>query len=918
MRTSIAIFKRDLLRLLHNPIGLVIAIGVAVVPCLYAWLNIASNWDPYANTSTVPVAVVSEDKPVEIADMGEICVGDMLIEQLAENDKIGWTFPNSKEEALDNVKAGNYYAAIVLPEDFTKTLTGVLEGKVNKAHLKYYVNEKTNAIAPKVTDTGASTVETTIDKQFVAVAGETIATKLGGVADKLTEGVDKAADSIASALDEAQTALGNVDEKLSGLTDKLTNAKTSLTEASDKLKGLEGKGTEAGNAIADALDGFDQTRANANNLMVDISSALGFASSTISSLSSDASYDVSSLAGDIAYAQSQVNAAIRQLENDLTDNEALTAKVSESLTVVQSLDPTDDSGAAAKALVEQQLTDEYGVLVNISDSQAAKLDELRGIASKLEAAANEVRDFSRDVDAKVQGATEALQNAQADAVGADLNEINTALDSFVAVAKQLEAAARLVDPVVAQTVDIAGQLADTIDQTNDAVASTRASLGDLADSVDNLTKELEVLRASDTWSTLKSVASTNPEGVKDFLSAPVSVEENRLYPVANYGTGVAPFFTSVAMWVCGIALIAVFKLEVDDEGVGRLRPWQAYFGRWMLFVVLSALCAIVCCAGDLLLGIQCEYPVAFFLSAVVASFAFINVIFALAVAFKHLGKAVAFTLVILQVPGSSGMYPIEMMPPFFQAIGPWLPFTYSNNAMREAIAGFYDGNLAYNLIMLLLFVLPSILIGVTARSHLVNINALFDRRLRETDHLMVSENVAIEDDRFRLATVVKAMRDPEEYREIFEERSAAFEASYPKLIARGIVALLAIPLVLFLLTLVLDSKLPLIAGLAVALILIYVYIIVIEYFHDRIVRKRTLTNLSHEELDEVLTNTLRDELMPYASIDAILERRRMRQSKGIAGRVHERVAERIEKAEAKKSKDNEHVEADASKGGDAQ
>ena len=116
----------------------------------------------------------------------------------------------------------------------------------------------------------------------------------------------------------------------------------------------------------------------------------------------------------------------------------------------------------------------------------------------------------------------------------------------------------------------------------------------------------------------------------------------------------------------------------------------------------------------------------------------------------------------------------------------------------------------------------------------------------------------------------------------------------------------------------LDSKLPLIAGLAVALILIYIYIIVIEYFHDRIVRKRTLTNLSHEELDEVLTNTLRDELMPYASIDAILERRRMRHGKGIAGRVHERVAERIEKAEANKSKGNEHVEADASKGGDAQ
>ena len=131
MRTSLAIFKRDLLRLLRNPIALAVALGVCVVPCLYAWLNIASNWDPYENTSTIPVAVVSEDKPVELDDMGEICVGDMLIEQLAENDKIGWVFPENEEVALESVKAGTYYAAIVIPEEFTSNLTGILDGSYN-------------------------------------------------------------------------------------------------------------------------------------------------------------------------------------------------------------------------------------------------------------------------------------------------------------------------------------------------------------------------------------------------------------------------------------------------------------------------------------------------------------------------------------------------------------------------------------------------------------------------------------------------------------------------------------------------------------------------------------------------------------------------------------------------------------------
>ncbi|MBR3159012.1 MAG: YhgE/Pip domain-containing protein [Atopobiaceae bacterium] len=912
MKTSVAIFKRDLLRLLRNPIALAIALGVSIVPCLYAWLNIASNWDPYANTSTMPVAVVSEDKPVEMSDMGEICVGDMMIEKLAENDKIGWTFPETEEEALDKVKTGTYYATIVIPEDFTSSLTGVLDGKTSKAHLKYYVNEKANAIAPKVTDTGASTVETTIDEQFVAVAGEVIATKLGGLADKLTKGVDKAADNVASSLAEARTALEKVDGKLDGLSESLLGAQTSLTDAANRLGGLQGRGTEAANSINDALANFDQTRANASNLMFDISNTLGAGASTISSLSSQASYDVSLLAGDIAYAKAQVDGAIGQLESDLTDNEALTTKVSESLAVVQSLDPQDDAGAAeAKTLLEQQLSDEQSVLVNLSSSQTAKIDELRSIGARLDGAAEEVRGLSRGVDSRVQNALTSLQNAQTEAVGNDLNEVNAALDSFVGVARQLEAAARLVDPTVEQTVNVANQLAETLGQTNDAVASTRTSLGELIGSVDSLMQELEVIRASDTWALLKVMASTNPAGVKEFLSAPVTVSENRLYPVDNYGSGVAPFFTSVALWVGGIALVAVFKLEVDEEEVGRVRPWQAYFGRWMLFVLLGTLCAIVCCTGDLLLGIQCEYPVAFFLSAIVAAFAFVNVIYSLSVAFKHLGKALAFLLIILQVPGSAGMYPIEMMPPFFQAIGPWLPFTYSNNAMREAIAGFYDGNLVYNLLMLLLFVVPSILVGVTARSHLVNINALFDRRLRETDHLMVSEPVAIEDDRFRLATLVKAMRDPKEYREVFDERSASFEASYTKLVARGVVALFVVPLTLFVLALALDTKLPFIGGLVVALAVIYSYLIVVEYFHDRIVRKRALTDLSSEELDEALTNTLRDELMPYAPIDAIIERRNRRREKSIIGKVHKRVAERRDQAEAL-----DETDADASKGGD--
>ena len=131
MRTAFKIFKRDLKRILVNPVAIVIAIGVAIIPSLYAWFNILANWDPYENTSTVPIAVVIEDEGANIGDMGYINAGDMIEDQLKENDQLAWTFVDSEDEALDGVKAGTYYAAFVVPSDFTASLGDVLDGDTN-------------------------------------------------------------------------------------------------------------------------------------------------------------------------------------------------------------------------------------------------------------------------------------------------------------------------------------------------------------------------------------------------------------------------------------------------------------------------------------------------------------------------------------------------------------------------------------------------------------------------------------------------------------------------------------------------------------------------------------------------------------------------------------------------------------------
>ncbi|MFR2950711.1 MAG: YhgE/Pip family protein [Collinsella intestinalis] len=161
-------------------------------------------------------------------------------------------------------------------------------------------------------------------------------------------------------------------------------------------------------------------------------------------------------------------------------------------------------------------------------------------------------------------------------------------------------------------------------------------------------------------------------------------------------------------------LIAI-SLEVDDE-LGSLHGEPRLLRRWMLMVLLGFVQSIIVCAGDLVLGIQCEHPALFMLAGVFTSFVYVNIIYALAISFKHIGKAIGVILVIVQIPGSSGMYPIEMMPGFFQALHPLLPFTYGINAMRETIGGMYGMDYLMNLVALGVFLLIALFVGVLSPS----------------------------------------------------------------------------------------------------------------------------------------------------------------------------------------------------------
>jgi putative membrane protein len=323
--------------------------------------------------------------------------------------------------------------------------------------------------------------------------------------------------------------------------------------------------------------------------------------------------------------------------------------------------------------------------------------------------------------------------------------------------------------------------------------------------------------------------------------------------VENYGTGMTPFYTNLALWVGGLILVSILKQEVDrDKEVPDFTPTSAYFGRILLFLIIGLIQGAIVCAGDIiLLKVQCLHPVKFILAGMLTSFVYVNLIFALASTFKHMGKALAVLLVILQIPGSSGTYPIEMMPEFFQRLHPLLPFSYSISAMRECIAGYYHHTYRSGLGKLLVFLLVALFIGLVLRPLLMNLNHLFDVRLAETD-LMICETDSKGRDNPQLQRIMQVIMKDDAWRKKLTEKTLAFEKYYPVMVRSGFICMMVIPLVFLILMFSLESKLVYLILWIVSLLALILYLLIVEYLHEEMKKKSVLGEMSSEELMKIL------------------------------------------------------------------
>ena len=261
---------------------------------------------------------------------------------------------------------------------------------------------------------------------------------------------------------------------------------------------------------------------------------------------------------------------------------------------------------------------------------------------------------------------DSLQNYRTNLDQKILPQLNQSLDSLASLSGNLSAALTGVEPTVEQLKTILNQLNDSLKSSASALGQTGDVLTQVDESLASVQTDLNALQSSEMYQKLTSLEGLDVDSIADFMSSPVSIKSNVLYDVENYGSGMTPFYTNLALWVGGLILVSILKQEVDkDEKVRKFTAGQAYFGRWLLFVAVGLVQGLIVCVGDiLLLKVQCVHPVAFVCVGVFCSFVYVNLIYALALTFKHIGKALGVVLVILQIPGSAGTYPIEMTPAF--------------------------------------------------------------------------------------------------------------------------------------------------------------------------------------------------------------------------------------------------------------
>lgn len=702
MKNIIEIFRNDIKEVFRKTNTWIIIVGLIFLPSMYAWPNILSSWDPYGHTNNIKVAVTSEDDGATV-DGKELNLGKSLVEGLKNNKNLDWQFVSNKQQAEDGVRIGDYYASIVVPKNFSQDMTSVSRTEPKRATIEYTVNEKINAISPKITNSGASAIANNISKNFVETANGIIFERLHEVGIKFEENLP---------------SIEKAKEEIFKLNDNFSTYESTLSELIGKVE----YGYNILNNVQNTLPEID--RVATNSIM--IADKAGITINNIQGFNERLLPIINNHLNVVEEVSKEANVIAKELQ--------------------QKPDKTEEIKARQKALDNrlQASTERLQLVKNIFE-YFNKLSSERLFNNQLERVTTlsnditTIKEVNNNIYNKMDHYDEIADTVKEEFVNksARVNEVSSNMNSKLNVevapliSQVLSKAEVNIDKVSGIIAGAQGELpaverklSETeVKISNDygKLLSLQAQMPSAKSKIQKLTDEIKKADSGIDKNQLFNLLKVDYKQQAEFFANPVKLQENKLYHIENYGSAMTPFYTVLSIWVGSLLMSSLLTTKVEDEEK-KYKPYQKYFGRGLLFVIISLFQTLIITLGDMyVLGTQATSPYRFVLYALLISLLFSSIIYTIVCILGNVGKAVCIVLLVLQLGSSGGTFPIQMTSEFFQALYPKVPFTYSIGLLREAVGGVYIPAVERDIKILFIYLIVvlvggAILVSLKARS----------------------------------------------------------------------------------------------------------------------------------------------------------------------------------------------------------
>ncbi|AUM94859.1 TPA: YhgE/Pip domain-containing protein [Clostridium botulinum] len=698
MKKAFRIFLRDLRNIVKHPAALIIVIGLSFIPSLYAWINIKACWDPYANTGNLPIAVVNKDEGMMVK--GKYTnVGDGIVKNLKTNKKIGWVFVDEWQGNY-GLNEGKYYALIEIPSNFTRGLTSLTTTDPQKPNIIYRVNEKANAIATKITNAAKGSLAKEIQTNFVYTVNKEALKVLNDTGMKLEKNkpqileVRSNLELANKSIGEVKNIIGDASKDSESLQKYLNDTKNKLPLITDQINNLQ-KATESSKKlVSETEQNLNNISKNINNDIMDIESINNKIEDILAKLkelnNSGSNGEMIKLIDEASKLCDSINtnidATIKSLEtvNSLEPNES----INNLINTLKSL--------KGKINTEKNKLDELKSKISNGNSDKKNIDEI----------IDSIMPLSNDINKSIKNMSNVFYNGitteisnTAKGLNNGLSTANDILDTTKLIVPQLKALANF-------GVGTSKAALEDGKKINNKLSEFEKTINKLQEKTSSLTE--------DTLDKIINLSEKNPEKIASFISSPINIKEEEIYNTGIFGIGLTPFYTVLAIWVGVLLMSSLLSVEVEEfEGEKKLTHLQVYFGKLFLFLSIAIIQGLIVTLGDVfILGIKPASMGLLIVFTIVTAITFTFIIYTLVSIFGNLGKAIAVVIMVFQIAGAGGIYPIQTNPKIFGVLQPLWPFTYAIAGFREAIAGPVRAAVISNLRALFIFSIGSLLLVV--------------------------------------------------------------------------------------------------------------------------------------------------------------------------------------------------------------